>query len=80
MKKTFEGFLYNRLEKLGDKNFNHVGCRGKNKNFIDFLTEFVPNIGMQRKVKFIVETIEDPQIVEKYKKPDEYKKEYDKRE
>ncbi len=77
MKKTFEGFLYNRIEKLGDKNYNHVGCRGNKENFIDFLTQFVPDLGMQRKVKFTIETKEEPKIIKEYKKPNEYKIEYE---
>ncbi len=36
MKKTFEGWSFNRIEKLGNKKFNHVGCEGENEKFIDF--------------------------------------------
>ena len=56
MKKTIEGYLFNRIEKLGNKQYNHVGCEGKDKNFGDFLSQFVPKIGMRRKVKFTIET------------------------
>jgi len=56
MKKTIEGYLFNRIEKLGDKQYNHVGCEGKGKNFGDFLSQFVPKVGMRRKVKFTIET------------------------
>ena len=38
MKKTFNGWLYNRIEKLGEKLFNHVRCRGRDEKFINFLT------------------------------------------
>jgi len=72
MKKTFEGKLFNRLEKLGDKTFNHVGCEGETEEFIDFLTQFVPLLGNQRKVKFTVESIDDPIINEEYKTPKNY--------
>lgn len=76
MKKTFNGWLYNRIEKLGEKLFNHVGCRGRDEKFINFLTQFVPEVGMQRKVKFTVETQEEPQIIEGYKMAKNYKDEY----
>jgi len=72
MKKTFNGWLFNRMEKLGDKQFNHVGCKGKDEKFIDFLTQFVPEIGMQRKVTFTVETEESPQIVKEYQQSKDY--------
>jgi hypothetical protein len=67
MKKTFHGSLFNRLEKLGNAKFNHVGCKGNNEKFIDFLTQFVPELGMQRKVKFTIESKEPPEIIKDYK-------------
>jgi len=78
MKKTFKGWLYNRIEKLGGESFNHVGCKGKDKNFIDFLTQFVPQIGMQRKVKFTVEAEEKPEIITSYRVGRNYQEEYNK--
>jgi len=74
MKKTFEGWLFNRLEKMGGDVFNHVGCEGNNKEFIDFLTQFVPELGMKRKVTFTVETEENPLEFEGYKTPKDYNK------
>ncbi len=67
MKKTFEGYLFNRLEKIGNKDYNHVGCEGEYNEFGDFLTYFVPELGMKRKVKFTIESLEDPEIVEEYR-------------
>ena len=67
MKLTFEGYLFNRLEKIGDKKYNHVGCEGETNEFGDFLTQFVPELGMRRKVKFTIESKEKPKIVEEYK-------------
>ena len=58
MKKTIEGYLFNRMEKLGNKSYNHIGCEGESENFGDFLSQFVPNIGMKRKVKFTIEEID----------------------
>jgi hypothetical protein len=72
VKKTFKGFLFNRMEVLGDEKFNHVGCKGENEQFIDFLTQFVPKIGMQRKVKFTVEAEGKPKIVKDYKTAKRY--------
>ncbi|MGC9309781.1 MAG: hypothetical protein ACP5D2_03760 [Candidatus Nanoarchaeia archaeon] len=64
--------MLNRIEKLGEKDFNHIGCEGDEEAFIEFLTQFVPKIGMKRKVKFTVETKEKPIIEEDYKKPRKY--------
>lgn len=66
MKLTFEGFLFNRLEKIGNKKYNHVGCEGENNEFGDFLTQFVPEIGMRRKVKFTIETQAESEIIKEY--------------
>jgi hypothetical protein len=67
MKKTFEGYLFNRIEKIGNKKYNHVGCEGKTNEFGDFLTQFVPRVGMKRKVLFTIETQEKPERVRVYK-------------
>jgi len=68
MKKTFEGFLFNRIEIIGDKKYNHIGCEGENSNFDDFLVQFVPKLGMRRRVKFTIKTLEKPKIIKGYKK------------
>ena len=75
MKEIFEGWLFNRMEKLGGATFNHVGCKGKDKKFIDFLTQFVPETGMQRKVKFVIETQENIEKIKDYKIAKYYNKE-----
>jgi hypothetical protein len=67
MKKTFEGYLFNRIEEFGDKKYNHVGCEGDDNNFGDFLTQFVPEVGMKRKVRFTIETQDEPKIIKEYK-------------
>jgi len=72
MKKTFKGWLFNRVEKLGDKDFNHVGCEGENEKFIDFLTCFVPRVGMRRRVSFTVESEEEPEVVDSYRRAKNY--------
>jgi len=65
MKITFEGHLFNRIETIGNKDYNHVGCEGENENFGDFLSKFVPEVGMRRKVKFTIEAQEEPKIINK---------------
>ena len=47
------------MEILGNKEYNHVGCEGKNENFGNFLTQFVPKVGMKKRVKFTIEEIEE---------------------
>ncbi|MHA1471151.1 MAG: hypothetical protein ACTSSP_11410 [Candidatus Asgardarchaeia archaeon] len=67
MEKTFKGWLFNRIETLGNRKYNHIGCEGESEEFINFLSEFVPELGMRRKVKFTIEALEEPQILEVYK-------------
>jgi ferredoxin len=55
MKRTFEGWLFNRMEVLGDKEYNHVGCEGEDREFGGFLAQFVPEVGMRKRVKFTIE-------------------------
>ncbi len=59
MKKTINGWLFNRIEKLGGKEYNHVGCEGENASFGDFLASFVPKIGTRRKARFTIETLDN---------------------
>jgi len=74
MKRTFEGFLFNRIEIIGNKKFNHIGCEGNDKNFVDFLEQFVPEIGLKRKIKFTIEANEESKKVNDYLKPKAYLK------
>lgn len=63
MKKTFEGWVFNRIEIIGNKKYQHIGCEGEKKDFGAFLVHFVPRIGMRRKVKFTIEALEKPKIM-----------------
>lgn len=72
MKKTIKGWLFNRIEIIGNKKYNHIGCEGEDKEFGDFLIQFVPKVGMRRKVKFTIEALEEPEIVEEYKEGKSY--------
>ena len=72
MKKSFEGWLFNRIEIVGGKEYNHIGCEGENKDFGEFLVQFVSEVGMRRKVRFTIEALEEPKIVDEYKKGKSY--------
>ncbi len=65
MKKTINGWLFNRIEKLGAKKFNHIGCESENESFGDFLTSFVPKIGMRKKARFTIEILDNSEKKEK---------------
>lgn len=67
MKQIFEGWLFNRNEIMGNETFNHVGCEGGSEEFVDFIAQFVPELGMRRKVRFTVESDEEPVSIEEYK-------------
>lgn len=59
MKKTIKGYLFNRIEKLGNKKYNHIGFEGENQSFSNLLSSFVPKIGMRKKVQLTVEVLDD---------------------
>ena len=58
MKKTIKGHLFNRIEKLGNKKYHHIGFEDKNKLFGDFMASFVPKTGMKKKAKLTIEILE----------------------
>ncbi len=59
MKKIIEGKLFNRIEKLGNREYRHVGFEDKEKKFGDMIESFVPQVGMERKVRLTVEILEN---------------------
>ncbi len=59
MEKTIEGYLFNRIEKLGDKQYNHIGFEDKDKSFGDLLASFVPKIGMRKRAQLTIEILDD---------------------
>jgi hypothetical protein len=59
MKKTIEGSLFNKIEKLGDKEYKHIGFEDKEKTFGDVMESFVPKVGMKKKVKLTIEILKD---------------------
>ena len=59
MKKTLKGELFHEIEKMGDKDFAHIGFRDKDNSFGEIMASFVPEIGMIKKVKLTIEILED---------------------
>ena len=59
MNKSINGYLFNRIEKLGDKKYNHIGFEGENQSFGDLLASFVPKVGMRKKVRLTIGILED---------------------
>ena len=57
MRKIIEGYLFNRIEKLGDKQYNHIGFEDRDKSFGDLLAFFVPKIGMRKKARLTIEIL-----------------------
>jgi len=64
MEKTFKGYLFNRIEEIGNKKYNYVGCEGDNEDFGNFLSQFVPEMGTRRKVSFTIKALEEPKKIE----------------
>ena len=56
--KTIEGELFHEIEKLGNKNYVHIGFRDKENKFGDMIEGIVPEIGMTKKVKLTIEFLE----------------------
>jgi hypothetical protein len=59
MKKTIKGYLFNRIEKLGNKNFNHIGFEDDQKMFGELIATLVPEVGMKKRAKLTVELLPD---------------------
>ncbi len=58
IKKTLKGELYHQIEKLGNKNYTHIGFRDDDNEFGDALAFFVPEVGMTKKAKITIEIYE----------------------
>jgi hypothetical protein len=58
-KKTIEGHLFNRIEKLGEKEYQHVGFEDEKKKFGDLMQSFVPKVGTKKKVRLTIEALEE---------------------
>ncbi len=59
MKQTIEGEIFHRIEKMGGREYEHIGFEDKEKNFGNMLEKFVPEIGMRKKARLTIEIIDD---------------------
>ena len=59
IKKTISGYLFNRIEEMGDKKYNHIGFEGEKQSFGDLLASIVPKIGMKKKVRLTIEILDE---------------------
>ncbi|GEM_PF-604970 len=59
MKKIIEGNLFNRIEKLGNKKYKHIGFEDDEGKFGDYLEEIVPTVGMIKRARLTIETLEN---------------------
>ena len=59
MRQTIEGYLFNRIEKLGGKKYNHIGFEDDNRSFGDMLASLVPKIGDKKKARLTIELPDD---------------------
>lgn len=57
MKKIIEGNLYNRIEKIGNKKFRHVGFEDDKGKFGYYLEEMVPTVGTTKRAKLTIELL-----------------------
>jgi len=58
MKKSINGQIYHRIEKMGNKEYQHLGFEDKNNKFPEMLEAIVPKVGDTKKVKITVEVLE----------------------
>ncbi len=58
MRKSIKGYLINRIEKLGNKDYNHITFEDENKKFGEMLQSIVPEVGDQKKIKITIEVLE----------------------
>jgi len=58
MKKTIEGYLFNRIEKLGDKEYEHIGFEDDAKTFGDIMASLVPDLGSKKRARLTIELLD----------------------
>jgi len=59
VKRVIEGKLFHEIEKLGNRNYVHVGFRDKEGKFGDMIEGIVPEVGMTKKVRLTIEFLEE---------------------
>ena len=55
MKKTIDGYLFNRIEKLGGKEYSHIGFEDDAKSFGDLIASLAPEVGSKKKARLTIE-------------------------
>ncbi len=58
-KRSLVGEVYHQIERLGDKEYAHIGFRDPDGKFGDMLAELVPRPGMSKKAKITLEILEE---------------------
>jgi len=59
MKKSLEGYLYNKIEEFGKEKYVHVGFEDEKGQFEKMLAGFVPEPGMKKRVRLTIEILEE---------------------
>ena len=52
---VIEGEFYHIIEELGNQKYEHIGFRDKENKFGSTMASIVPEVGMTKKAKLIVE-------------------------
>jgi len=58
MKKTLVGEIYHQIEKLGNREYAHIGFRDPDNQFGETLAKLVPQPAMVKKAKITIEILE----------------------
>ena len=59
IEKTIRGELFHRIEKLGNKNYVHIGFEDDDKQFGDMLESLVPEVGMRKRAQITIKLLDD---------------------
>ena len=59
MKKILEGYLFNRIEKLGNKKYNHIGFEDDKNSFGEMMANLVPQVGTKKKARLSIELLDE---------------------
>ncbi len=56
---TIEGELFHEIEEFGGKKYEHIGFRDPENRFGELLAQLVPEIGMHKRARIILELVDD---------------------
>jgi len=59
IKKTIEGVLFHEIEKMGNKEYEHIGFRDNENKFGDIIGSFVPKVGMKKRAKLTIQVYDE---------------------